>query len=86
MVEDGFIKMDYGSKFYPETLMLVGLHRMANPIRCIDLVTLYGRDWSQLSRAFYYFHAYVIQRFDHLITDAWDFWRLSLESFTEHIR
>ncbi|KAJ1424236.1 hypothetical protein B484DRAFT_300796, partial [Ochromonadaceae sp. CCMP2298] len=79
------IKMNNGSKFHPEALMLVGLHRMAHPIRCIDLVPLYGRDWSQLSRAFNYFHAYVIQRFDHLISDAWDFWSPSLESFTEHI-
>ena len=54
------VKLDNGSKLLPEEVMLIGLNRFVYPQKFGEMVAVYGRDWSQISRAFRWFADYIV--------------------------
>mmetsp|Transcript_18556 Transcript_18556/g.31219 ORF Transcript_18556/g.31219 Transcript_18556/m.31219 type:complete len:424 (+) Transcript_18556:55-1326(+) len=80
------VKLDNGSKFGSEEIMLIGLHRFVFPQRFCDMTSIYGRDWSALNRAFNWFCKYMRIHFSHLIYDNCEYWKPEFEYFAECVR
>ena len=87
--EDGCIRVGTGSKYNKygtEEALLILLQRLAFPTRFADMVSIYHRDISSLSRIFSWMNNYIRTRFGHLLTNNWDFWKESFEEYAECIR
>ena len=75
-----------GNKFGTEEALLILLHRLAFPTRYVDMVAIYGREGTALSRIFNWMNNYIRTTFGHLIANNLDYWKDDLEEFTESIR
>jgi nuclease HARBI1 len=69
------IALDNGSVFTGEEIFLFGLHRYGYPSRLEDLTIYYGRDYSQLSRAFKWFNTFIMNTWGYKICDNLEFWK-----------
>jgi hypothetical protein len=90
--EDGYIRVGSPAspskynKYGTEEALLILLQRLAFPTRLNDMVSIYNRDITSLSRIFSWMNNYIRTRFGHLIKSNWDYWKDDFEEFTECIR
>jgi hypothetical protein len=90
--EDGYIRAgslanpSKYNKYGTEEALLILLHRLAFPTRFVDMVSIYHRDITALSRIFSWMNNYVRTRFGYLLTNNWDFWKDNFEEYAECIR
>ena len=81
-----WVSMGNGSRFGTEELLCLGLNRIVFPQKFGEMVSVYGRDWTALSRAFNWFSYYVRKRFGWLVQSNLPYWKPMLEVFSEAIR
>jgi hypothetical protein len=80
------IRMDNGSKFTGEEIMLFSLNHFVSPTKLAEMVTIYGKDWSQWDRAFNWFVGYMIDNFGFLLLDNLAYWQPQFSNFADKIR
>jgi len=89
--EDGIIKILHLNpskyiKCHTEEALLILLQRLAFPTKFLDMVSIYNRDISALSKIFSWMNNYIRSRFGYLITNNWEYWKNDFEEFSECIR
>jgi len=89
-IEDGIIKIGANPskyiKCHTEEALLILLQRLAFPTRFLDMVSIYNRDTTALSKIFCWMNNYIRNRFGYLITNNWEYWKNDFEEFSECIR
>jgi hypothetical protein len=80
------IVLDNGAKLTNEELLLFCINRYVSGSKIIELVAIYGRDWSVWSRAFVWFSVYMRINFAFLLFNNIDYWVDSFPKFSESIR
>lgn len=71
----GFIALNNKTIFTGEEVFLFGLHRLSRPTRLEELANdVFGRDYTQLSRAFHWFLSHLWGHFSFLLLDNLDYW------------
>jgi hypothetical protein len=74
-------------KFSNEELLLIGLHKYCCPGNAhVTMASFFGREYSQLSRAFTLFNTLLIENCAYLVTDNLDYWVPTLPMFAEKVR
>ena len=75
---NGTVKMDNGSKFETEEVMMITLSRLAYPQKFGLMVSVFGRDWTALCRAFNWLACFIRTHYGHLLTANLSWWRPEL--------
>jgi hypothetical protein len=80
---DRFYRADNGSLFSNEEILMIGLARYSTSGAITRTMTLFEKDFTQISRAFTIFNKHLLQNCVHLITDNWHTWQPKLPDFAE---
>ena len=72
--EDGYIRVGSSpsryNKYGTEEALLILLQRLAFPTRIADMVSIYNRDITSLSRIFSWMNKYIVEHFKDIIGDS----------------
>ena len=80
------MQLENGMEFGTEEALLILLYKSTFPTRNIQLVQMFGRDHTFISRVFNWMNKYIREQHDHLVTNNRGYWKDSLEGFSEAIR
>jgi hypothetical protein len=73
-------------EFGTEEALLILLYKFTFPTRNIQLVQMFGRDHTFISRVFNWMNKYIREQHGHLVTNNLGYWKDSLEGFSEAIQ
>jgi hypothetical protein len=82
----GVIKLGNRCSYTAEEIFLFSVNRLVYPGRLDDLCDIFGRDFSQWSRAFSFFIVYMMDNWAYLVTGNLAYWAPHFHSFSESIR
>ena len=82
----GSVQLENGMEFGTEEALLILLYKFTFPTRNIQLVQMFGRDHSFISRVFNWMNKYIREQHGHLVTNNLGYWKDSLEGFSEAIQ
>ena len=82
----GSVRLENGMEFGTEEALLILLYKFTFPTRNIQLVQMFGRDHTFIGRVFNWMNKYIREKHGHLVTDNLEYWKDSLETFSEAIR
>ena len=73
------------SRMTGEEVFLFGIHRFTTSSHLSDFIPVYGRDFTQLNRAFHWFIIFMLRKWRYLLRDMLPFWSRFFSAFSDVI-